>query len=328
MIRELSEKVGLSIQRIKAFEPEDGYFVAYSGGKDSTVLLELVRRAGVKHDIHYSVTTVDPPELVQFIISQFDAIIYAYRDGRKKRFRREGGRLVLDPEATGREITFELPELPMRKLIVEKLMPPTRIARYCCEELKESHGVGRVTITGVRWAESTNRKLTHGAVNIQGKPKRTRELAEEIGANYKLNKRGEVIMNDDNDEARRMVEHCYRTQKTMVNPIVDWTDEDVWDFIRAEGIPYCRLYDEGHHRLGCIGCPMSRKARMHDFDRWPWMKKLYKDAFAEMLEKRAAAGKTTGMDSWWNGPDGVMKWWMGYYDGVEKGQVSIDDLGF
>ena len=82
----LSDKVQASIERIKAFEPQDGYFLAYSGGKDSTVLLELARRAGVKFDVHYSVTTVDPPELVRFVISQFDAVIYNYPDGRQKRF--------------------------------------------------------------------------------------------------------------------------------------------------------------------------------------------------------------------------------------------------
>lgn len=91
MDKALQEKVDVAIQRIKTFEPKDGYFVAYSGGKDSTVLLELVRRAGVKHDVHYSVTTVDPPELVRFIISQFDTVVYAYHDGRQKRFRNVGG---------------------------------------------------------------------------------------------------------------------------------------------------------------------------------------------------------------------------------------------
>ena len=62
-----------------------------------------------------------------------------------------------------------------------------------------------------------------------------------MGANFKLNKHGELIMNDDNDENRRMVEQCYRTQKTMVNPIVDWTDDDVWMFLNENNIPHCCL---------------------------------------------------------------------------------------
>lgn len=50
-----------------ALNPEDGYFVGFSGGKDSQVLLDLVKRAGVKYKAHYNVTTIDPPENVRFI---------------------------------------------------------------------------------------------------------------------------------------------------------------------------------------------------------------------------------------------------------------------
>ena len=106
-----------------------------------------------------------------------------------------------------------------------------------------------------------------------------------MGAEYTLNKHGEVIMNDDNDGNRRMVEQCYRTQKTMVNPIVDWEDEDVWDFLNSYGIPHCSLYDEGFKRLGCIGCPLSgRKNMERDFERWPKYKELYIKAFQRMID--------------------------------------------
>ena len=102
---------------------------------------------------------------------------------------------------------------------------------------------------------------------------------------YKLNKFDEVILNDDNDSARRMVEQCYRTRKTMVNPIVDWTDDDVWEFLKGNNIPYCSLYDEGFTRLGCIGCPLSGSKNMiRDFERWPKYKELYIKAFQRMID--------------------------------------------
>ena len=143
-----------------------------------------------------------------------------------------------------------------------------------------------MVVTGVRWAESQNRRNTHGVANVQGKPKTTRKLADDMGAEYKLNKHGEVIMNDDNDANRRMVEQCYRTQKTMVNPIVDWTDEDVWGFLNENGIPHCSLYDEGYKRLGCIGCPLAGTREMlRDFERYPKYKENYIRAFQRMIDR-------------------------------------------
>ena len=131
------DRVELAIERLKAYEPPDGYFVAFSGGKDSVVVKTLCDMAGVKYDANYSITTVDPPELVRFVKSFKDVQMDAATD-------RDGKRIT------------------MWNLIPKKKMPPTRIARYCCQYLKESNGEGRVTVTGVRWAESPNRRKNQG----------------------------------------------------------------------------------------------------------------------------------------------------------------------
>ena len=248
-------KVATAIQRYRAFEPPEGYYLAFSGGKDSQCIYHLAKMAGVKFDAHCAMTSVDPPELIYFRRRHYPDVIeecqhyddekpeHHYPDGRPK-------------------------PITMWSLIADHTLPPTRKVRYCCAALKEPGGVGRLTVTGVRWAESHNRAATHGAVNIQGKPKTTIKMANEMGASVSLNKHGEVIMNDDNDENRRMVEQCYRTQKTMLNPIIDWTDDDVWRFLNENNIPHCSLYDEGYARLGCIGCPLSgRKNMERDFER-------------------------------------------------------------
>ena len=89
---------------------------------------------------------------------------------------------------------------------------------------------------------------------------------------------------------------CYKTHTTTINPIIDWTDGEVWEFIKEYNIPYCCLYDEGFKRLGCIGCPMgSNEQRIREFERWPKYKNLYMIAFQKMIENRggtAAAGRT------------------------------------
>lgn len=136
------DKVEQAIERIKTFEPEEGYYLSFSGGKDSVTIKALADMAGVKYDAHYNVTSVDPPELVHFVKSFKDVSFDypRYRSGEDK----------------GKVIT-------MWNLIPKSKMPPTRIARYCCANLKETQGEGRFVMTGVRWAESNKRAANRGA---------------------------------------------------------------------------------------------------------------------------------------------------------------------
>lgn len=94
------------------------------------------------------------------------------------------------------------------------------------------------------------------------------------------------MLNLDNDETRRAVEICYRTRKTLVNPIIDWEEDEVWEFLNEVAkVPHCKLYDEGFKRLGCIGCPLSGAKTMNrDFERWPTYKRAYIRAMEKMIE--------------------------------------------
>lgn len=257
------DKVQIAIDAYKAFEPPDGYWIAYSGGKDSDVILELAKMAGVKFEAHYSVTSVDPPELIYYIrLEHTDVTFDTPRD------------------KDGRAIT-------MWNLIPRKLMPPTRIVRYCCEIFKERSGVGRVTVTGVRRAESARRKNNRNLVDI--------------GDN-----RNGMVLNDDNDESRRIVEQCYRTRKTLFNPIIDWTDEDVWEFHALRGIPHCKLYDLGYKRLGCIGCPMNPNTATTEFANYP----KYRNAYLRSFERMLAERNKRGLETKWKDGQEVMDWWL------------------
>ena len=280
----IHDKVEASIARLKAFEPEDGYYVAFSGGKDSQCVYHLCKMAGVKFDAHYNITSVDPPELVRFIKKNYPDVAFEYP-------RYKDGTVCT-----------------MWNLIPRKQMPPTRYGRYCCEKFKESHGQGRVVVTGVRWAESFNRTKNQGMTVIWGKQKQTKKYADENGIEYKTAKNGSIILNDDNDEARRMVEHCYRTQKTMVNPIVDWEDDDVWEFLNSNGIEHCCLYDQGYKRLGCIGCPMNDATARADLEKYPAYKRNYIRAFDRMVANNKANG--VKMQENWKDGESVMKWWL------------------
>ena len=109
-----------------------------------------------------------------------------------------------------------------------------------------------------------------------------------------------------------------------MNPIIDWTDEDVYGFLEDAKVPMNPLYAEGQCRVGCIGCPLAnRKIREIEFARWPKYKQLYLNAFERMLEERKRRGKLDG--SWRMGTtaDDVFRWWMEY--DVLPGQTSMED---
>ena len=260
---EMQEKVATAIRRLQAFEPPEGYWLAFSGGKDSQCIYHLAQMAGVKFEPHYTVTTIDPPELMRFIRDNYPDVKWDYPRDKK----------------TGRYTS-------MWKIIEQHTVPPTRVVRYCCAELKEDGGKGRFVVTGVRWAESVRRKALHGVVNVRTESKKLIHEALANNEEAKLNSKGGLIFMGDNAETRQMTEQCYLKRRTTLNPIVDWEDEDVWDFLNdIAKIPHCCLYDEGKTRLGCIGCPLQgRKGMLADFERWPRYKELYIRAFDRMIK--------------------------------------------
>ena len=175
------DKVKLAIDRLQAFEPPEGYYLAFSGGKDSQALYHVAVEAGVKFDAHYNFTGIDPPEVVKFIRSNYP------------------------------DVAFDMYKNSIWKLMIKKLGPPTRIIRFCCAELKEHGGEGRICLTGVRNAESVKRK--------------GRRPFEIVTKQYK----NKMLFND-NDDDRKLFENCTVKGKRVINPIIDWEDADVWNF--------------------------------------------------------------------------------------------------
>lgn len=257
-----------------------------SGGKDSAVIKELARRAGIPFEVMHNHTTADAPETVRFIRSE------------AKRF-----------EDMGIKYTIKMPmykgkRTSMWSLIPQKRMPPTRLVRYCCSVLKEAGGAGRFIATGVRWAESASRKNSRGIYEKNGDSEHR------------------IILNNDNDDRRMLFENCKLKAKRTVNPIIDWTDDDVWDFLKSDDAPPCNpLYCEGWKRVGCVGCPMAGQAvRELEFARFPKYKDLYLLAFKNLLAERAKRGKY--MD--WETPMDVFNWWMEY--DVLPGQMDLFEM--
>jgi len=231
------DREATAIQRILQYEPEKGYFLAFSGGKDSIVIYDLAVKAGVKFDAHFAMTTVDPNEVRYFIRDNYPDVIW------------------------------DRPKKSMFKMIVDHGMLPTRIIRYCCRELKEIGGKGRIVMTGIRNSESFKRS--------------SRLVFEESRA---------------------------QKGKFFCNPIIDWDDEDVWEYIRKNKMPYCSLYDEGKTRIGCIMCPMQgAKGMLQDKERFPKYYAAYMRAIGRMLKRLRVENKV-----WRHGDtaEDIMYWWI------------------
>jgi phosphoadenosine phosphosulfate reductase len=219
---ELARKSKDAIAFLKQESPpvcESPYWVGFSGGKDSIVLKDIVARSNVRAELHYSVTTIDPPELMRYI------------------------------KEYHKEVTWDRPKKSFVVAMSERGLPMRPHGRWCCQEYKESGPAStskcRIVVTGIRKAESSSRKN------------------------------------------RSAKEQCYRVKsKTMIHPLLEWTDDDIWHYIKIHNLPYCSLYDEGFKRLGCIGCPFaSQKNRDREFKRWPKYRELYKKSIIKLYEK-------------------------------------------
>lgn len=213
MNEDLAKKVEQAVKLIQlAGADGDVVEVAYSGGKDSDVILELTKMAGIKYRAIYKNTTIDPPGTVAHV--------------------KEAGAEILNPKRN----FFD---------IVKEKGSPNRFNRFCCDELKEYKFLDKV-IMGVRKAEST---------------KRAARYSEPTQCRFYGSK-------------KEHVEAFY--------PILEWSDQDVLDFITERGLkihPLYYLYDGSidiTRRIGCMCCPLaSTRKRLEQFKNWPNMVKAY-----------------------------------------------------
>jgi phosphoadenosine phosphosulfate reductase len=227
-------KIDRSVALLKEFEPYEGYHLAFSGGKDSICIYHLAKTAGVKFKAYYSMTSVDPPDIISFIKKFFP------------------------------DVEFLRPKYSMFQLIGHKRLLPTRNMAFCCEHLKEYAGNGGFVVQGIRWEESFNRSK--------------RNFFEV-------------------DDRKKM------KGKKYLNPIIGWTKNDVWDYIKINRLPFPDLYLGCFSRVGCIGCPKARaRQRKRELQLYP----RYKKAYLLAIEKAQRNGGFRDFES----PGDAFEWWI------------------
>ena len=231
----------------KIYDPEDGYFLAFSGGKDSQCIYHLAKMAGVKLKAHMSLTSVDPAEVIRFVKTHYP------------------------------DVDLIKPKASIYTIARKKKMLPTGLMRWCCNEYKENTGAGKVTITGVRREESS-RRAKRNSVEIS-RHKFSGDFEE--FENY----RDEKLSIISQKKGKQMQSGCISGKDTIIiNPIIDWTEKDVWYFLNnIAKVPHCELYDKGKHRIGCLFCPMStKKSIMQDANNYPHLYKKWLDVIMDI----------------------------------------------
>lgn len=243
----LKRKIEYSVNLIRKAEkmalrldPDEGFYNTFSGGKDSQCLFHLMKMAGVRFDTHMSLTSVDPAEVIRFVKREYPCV-----------------RLT-----------------PPRMSIYDRCANharclPTRLRRWCCAYFKETGGVGKVTVTGIRHEESLRRRSRQ---EISGDVGRQR-LSEDF--------------DQFSEHAEQTVACVGGKDKIILSPILQWTFRDVWTFLNdVLHVPHCALYDQGYTRIGCLCCPMaSYKQKVKDITRYPHVKRGWIRAIQSLIDQ-------------------------------------------
>lgn len=140
----LDKKIDYSIALLRKAEsmalrldPENGFYLAFSGRKDSQALYHIAQMSGVKFKAHMNLTSVDPPEVIRFVRRQYP------------------------------DVELIKPKMSIYEMAKKKHILPTRTLRWCCAEYKELSGSGKVTLIGIRKQES-ERRAKRNEVELAG----------------------------------------------------------------------------------------------------------------------------------------------------------------
>lgn len=288
------------------YDADNGYYLAFSGGKDSQALYHVAQMAGVRFQAHMNLTSVDPPEVIRFVKRQYpDVIRHKPKDS-----------------------IYHLALLPRNGTM------PTRLYRWCCEELKEGGGAGTVCLTGVRKEESVKRSKRNPIEvsdrSFSGDLDGFKEYQKEA-----IKKRKNINQDQFADQGEQEIRCVEGKDKIIVNPIIEWSEKDVWYFLNeVVKVCHCELYDKGYTRIGCICCPMSRpRQRLREIKEYPHIKRNWMKVICQLRER----GKAVSDRYWGEGSEDdicerIFDWWISgksykewYVDTFMQQRLNFDE---
>lgn len=169
--------------------------VAFSGGKDSLVVLHLVLQEDPEPVVVFNNTSIEFPETVAYV----------------KRLEKE----------FGLKIHVVYPKKPFFELVKEYGWA-SHGRRWCCGMVKDKPAENFIKASGIN-------------VEVTG------------------------ITRYESRYRRCVKPLSIFTNSTLVriNPVYDWNEREIWEYIRSNGLPYNPLYDLKYRRIGCWCCPLN-----------------------------------------------------------------------
>lgn len=251
-------------ERIALKYSDKGYHVAFSGGKDSQCILQLAKEAGVKHYAFMSLTGIDPPEVIRFVKSNYP------------------------------EVELLKPKDSIYNLAVKHCHLPTRRARWCCNDLKETKFANTVQVIGVRHSESF---------------KRSKRNEMEISG-HKFSGTEDEFYNEYSDYTETTSKCIKGKENIIVSPIITWTEKEVWEYLNDRNLLYCKLYDEGARRIGCICCPMNgnKSEKLAEIRRYPHVYRNWIKAIKSI--KAIKANRKGSFPVWKHTSEEIFDYWI------------------
>lgn len=177
-------------------------------------------------------------------------------------------------------MVFEKVTKSIYQVAVEKNILPTQRVRWCCAEFKEQAGAGKVTLIGIRKAESV-RRSKRNEMEVSGKKFSGDFEQFTAWQEEKIRKKYKNLNQDQFTHNKEQTVRCINGKDSiLVSPIIEWTEQDVWEFLnKVVCVPHCDLYDQGWHRIGCVCCPMSQhKQKVREIELYPYVKKKWIEA--------------------------------------------------
>jgi len=231
----LEEKIKKSKSLISAFleENDNNCYVSFSGGKDSTVMLDLVRSINKDIEAVYINTGLEFPEIIKFVKETKNVTIIKPKILFKDFIEKEGFPIV------SKEISQKIYEVRNTK---SPYLLNIRMNGY------PKTGAGKLSL---KW-----RYLIDADIKITNKCCNTFKKLPVKKFERKTKKKGFIgtMASESTLRLTSVLKTCFN-QETKSTPIAFWKEVDIWNYIKIKNLNYSKIYDMGYNRTGCVGCP-------------------------------------------------------------------------